>query len=120
VDKLCQRFALTQNERHWRDCSFCLLQLSFSSERAIKIWMDHFLLYAPCLWEEKVKSNMLEICAKLKKNSKTDKNSLNGFEDKLKEAAEVALSNYEASQKAKEARGVILIKKENKVLECTE
>ena len=39
VEKLCQRFRMTNTERQWRDVAFCLAQLSYT-EKSFKKLMD--------------------------------------------------------------------------------
>jgi condensin complex subunit 1 len=36
VEKLCQRFRLTTDERQWREIAFCLSLLPFKSEKSMK------------------------------------------------------------------------------------
>ena len=36
VEKLCQRFRLSDDPRQWRDIAFCLSLLPFKSERSVK------------------------------------------------------------------------------------
>lgn len=40
IEKLCQRFRLSTDERQWRDIAFCLSLLPYKSERSVKKLID--------------------------------------------------------------------------------
>lgn len=65
VDKLCQRFANTDDERVWRDIAFCLSLLPFKSERSFRKLLEGMPLYQDKLHEESVHKSFLEIIAKV-------------------------------------------------------
>ncbi|KAI0298641.1 non-SMC mitotic condensation complex subunit 1-domain-containing protein [Multifurca ochricompacta] len=45
VEKLCQRFRLSEDTRQWRDISFCLSLLPFKSERSVKKLVEGLPFY---------------------------------------------------------------------------
>ncbi len=54
VEKLCQRFRLTEDTRQWRDVAFCLSLLPFKSERSVKKLIEGMPFYREKLHEEGV------------------------------------------------------------------
>ncbi|KAI9311766.1 non-SMC mitotic condensation complex subunit 1-domain-containing protein [Dichotomocladium elegans] len=64
VDKLCMRFANTDDERIWRDIAFCLSLLPFKSERSFKKLMEGLPNYQDKLHEESVLKSFQDIIAK--------------------------------------------------------
>ncbi|PPQ70796.1 hypothetical protein CVT24_001077 [Panaeolus cyanescens] len=87
VDKLCQRFRLTEDPRQWRDIAFCLSLLPFKSERSMKKLIEGFQNYRDKLHEPKVYARFVEILAKARNNKSKDKpdSDLNEFERMLEE-----------------------------------
>ncbi|TCD67328.1 Condensin complex subunit [Steccherinum ochraceum] len=87
VEKLCQRFRLTDDPRQWRDIAFCLSLLPFKSERSVKKLIDGLQYYRDKLHEEMVFTRFQEILTKARQNkgpSKPDA-ELNEFETILEE-----------------------------------
>ncbi|KAK0538110.1 condensin complex non-SMC subunit Cnd1 [Tilletia horrida] len=68
VDKLCQRFRLTSEERQWRDIAFCLSLLPYKSERSIKKLIEGLPFYQDKLHSEAVYLRFSEILAKARAN----------------------------------------------------
>ncbi|KAL9940062.1 hypothetical protein V8E36_000767 [Tilletia maclaganii] len=68
VDKLCQRFRLTSEERQWRDIAFCLSLLPYKSERSIKKLVEGLPFYQDKLHSEAVYLRFSEILAKARAN----------------------------------------------------
>ncbi|PWN48727.1 hypothetical protein IE53DRAFT_180662 [Violaceomyces palustris] len=68
VEKLCQRFRLTSEERQWRDIAFCLSLLPYKSERSIKKLIDGLPFYQDKLYHPEVLKRFTEILAKARSN----------------------------------------------------
>ncbi|EDR03599.1 uncharacterized protein LACBIDRAFT_155822, partial [Laccaria bicolor S238N-H82] len=87
VEKLCQRFRLSEDPRQWRDIAFCLSLLPFKSERSVKKLIEGFQFYRDKLHEPQVYEKFTEILAKARSNKSKDKpdNELNEFEHLLEE-----------------------------------
>lgn len=64
VEKLCQRFRLSEDTRQWRDIAFCLSLLPFKSERSAKKLVEGLPFYRDKLHEEGVYARFQEILAK--------------------------------------------------------
>ncbi|WRT63457.1 uncharacterized protein IL334_000362 [Kwoniella shivajii] len=73
VEKLCQRFRLANEERQWRDISFCLSLLPFKSERSMKKLIEGLPFYQDKLHEETVFRRFTEILAKARANKAANK-----------------------------------------------
>ncbi len=65
VEKLCQRFRLTEDTRQWRDVAFCLSLLPFKSERSVKKLIEGMPFYREKLHEEGVFARFQEILVKV-------------------------------------------------------
>lgn len=65
VEKLCQRFRLSEDPRQWRDIAFCLSLLPFKSERSVKKLIEGLQFYRDKLHEETVYARFQEILAKV-------------------------------------------------------
>lgn len=65
VDKLCQRFVNTDDQRIWRDIAFCLSLLPFKSEKSYRKLMENMAGYQDKLHEESVHRSFMEIIAKV-------------------------------------------------------
>ncbi|KIM35665.1 hypothetical protein M413DRAFT_449620 [Hebeloma cylindrosporum] len=87
VEKLCQRFRLSEDPRQWRDIAFCLSLLPFKSERSVKKLIEGLQFYRDKLHEPKVFERFTEILAKARANKSKDKPDveLNEFEKILEE-----------------------------------
>ncbi|CAD6927131.1 unnamed protein product [Tilletia caries] len=68
VEKLCQRFRLTSEERQWRDIAYCLSLLPYKSERSIKKLIEGLPFYQDKLHSEAVYNRFSEILAKARAN----------------------------------------------------
>lgn len=69
VEKLCQRFAATEDTAQWRNIAFCLAQLPLS-EKGIKKLAECFKLYKTALADSEVTQVICgTILAKAKKNA---------------------------------------------------
>ncbi|KAH9970214.1 non-SMC mitotic condensation complex subunit 1 [Lactifluus volemus] len=75
VDKLCQRFRLTDDTRQWRDIVFCLSLLPFRYERSVKRLIEGLPIYRDTLHEE----------ARSNKAANSPDSELNEFESALGE-----------------------------------
>lgn len=65
VEKLCQRFRLTEDPRQWRDIAFCLSLLPFKSEKSVKRLIEGLPFYQDKLHEETVFNRFSEILQKV-------------------------------------------------------
>ncbi|KAI0252546.1 non-SMC mitotic condensation complex subunit 1-domain-containing protein [Lactifluus subvellereus] len=88
VEKLCQRFRLSEDTRQWRDIAFCLSLLPFKSERSVKKLVEGLPFYRDKLHEEGVYARFQEILAKARSNKAANKpdSELNEFESVLEES----------------------------------
>lgn len=66
VEKLCQRFRLTEDVRQWRDIAFCLSLLPFKSERSVKKLMEGLPFYRDKLHEGTVFKHFQDILVKVR------------------------------------------------------
>jgi len=73
VDKLCQRFRLSEDPRQWRDIAYCLSLLPFKSERSVKRLVEGLQFYRDKLHEETVYNYFSDILAKARNNKSKDK-----------------------------------------------
>lgn len=82
MEKLCQRFRLSEDARQWRDIAFCLSLLPFKSERSVKKLIEGLQFYRDKLHEETVFERFTEILAKARANKSANKpdTELNEFE----------------------------------------
>ncbi|KAI5117543.1 hypothetical protein M0805_004372 [Coniferiporia weirii] len=87
VEKLCQRFRLSEDPRQWRDIAFCLSLLPFKSERSVKKLIEGLPFYQDKLHEETVFSRFSEILAKARASKSANKpdSELKEFEGILEE-----------------------------------
>ncbi|KIL63463.1 hypothetical protein M378DRAFT_107274 [Amanita muscaria Koide BX008] len=87
VEKLCQRFRLTEDPRQWRDIAFCLSLLPFKSDKSMKKLIEGLQFYRDKLHEETVYKLFTEILTKARANKSKDKpdSELNEFEQILEE-----------------------------------
>lgn len=65
MEKLCQRFRLTDDPRQWRDIAYCLSLLPFKSEKSVKRLIEGLPFYQDKLHEETVFSRFSEILQKV-------------------------------------------------------
>ncbi|KAK7032919.1 condensin complex subunit 1 [Favolaschia claudopus] len=88
VEKLCQRFHLSEEPRQWRDIAFCLSLLPFKSERSVKKLIDGLQHYRDKLHEETVFERFTEILVKARQNKSPNKpdTELAEFETILEES----------------------------------
>ncbi|KAF9528388.1 non-SMC mitotic condensation complex subunit 1-domain-containing protein [Crepidotus variabilis] len=87
VDKLCQRFRLSEDPRQWRDIAYCLSLLPFKSERSVKKLIEGLQFYRDKLHEPVVYDRFAEILQKARANKSKDKpdSELDEFEKILQE-----------------------------------
>ena len=110
IEKLCQRFRLSNNERQWRDVSYCLSLLPYKSDKSIKKLIEGLPYYQDKLYEEVVFKRLNEIMIKARANKalKSD-NDLKEFEVVLNKARaqseeEKRLANNAAGNKIQRRR----------------
>ena len=92
IEKLCQRFRLTTEERSWRDIAYCLSLLPYRSERSIKKLVDALPFYQDKLYVPEVHQRFTEILTKMHQGkvsaaAKAGDTDLREFEDALHHAA---------------------------------
>ncbi|KAI0750990.1 non-SMC mitotic condensation complex subunit 1-domain-containing protein [Daedaleopsis nitida] len=87
VEKLCQRFRLSEEPRQWRDIAYCLSLLPFKSERSVKKLIEGLQFYRDKLRDEGVFERFQEILQKARANKSANKPDaeLNEFETILDE-----------------------------------
>ncbi|KAL0578388.1 condensin complex non-SMC subunit Cnd1 [Marasmius crinis-equi] len=66
VEKLCQRFRVTDDERQWRDIAFCLSLLPYKSEKSVKKLIEALPAYQDKLHVDGVSETFSEILTKAK------------------------------------------------------
>lgn len=66
MEKLCQRFRLSDDPRQWRDIAFCLSLLPFKSERSVKKLIEGLQFYRDKLHEPTVFERFTEILTKVR------------------------------------------------------
>ncbi|MCO5566082.1 hypothetical protein L7F22_019758 [Adiantum nelumboides] len=72
VEKLCQRFRLSSEERQWRDIAFCLSLLPFKSDRSMKRLIEGLPFYQDKLYDPTVFKRFTEILTKARTNRSTN------------------------------------------------
>ncbi|KAJ1854231.1 condensin complex non-SMC subunit Cnd1 [Coemansia sp. RSA 1822] len=89
VEKLCQRFRNTTDERQCRDIAFCMALLPFKSERSVRRLMDGMPCYQNKLADNVVYKQFVDIAHKARTQGaqkQETKTLLDEYETKLKEA----------------------------------
>lgn len=100
IEKLCQRFRLTTQERSWRDIAFCLSLLPYRSERSIKKLVDALPFYRDKLYVPDVFQCFSEILGKMHQGksssaaAKASDTDLREFEDVLAHAASQSTQDH--------------------------
>jgi condensin complex subunit 1 len=84
VEKLCQRFASTEDALQWRNIAFCISQLP-TSDKGVKKLIEGHSAYKNALEDDETAQIMLAIVAKVKKSaSKPESKELaDDFESKV-------------------------------------
>lgn len=70
VEKLCQRFRLTEDPRQWRDIAYCLSLLPYKSEKSVKKLIEGIQFYRDKLHEPVVYERFTEILTKVRRSNK--------------------------------------------------
>jgi condensin complex subunit 1 len=65
MDKLCLRYKNCDDERLWRDITYCLSLLPFKSEKSFRKLLEYMPLYQDKLHEETVYKLFTDIIAKV-------------------------------------------------------
>ncbi len=68
VEKLCQRFASSEDPTQWRNVAFCLAQLPIS-EKGVRKFAESFKLYKNALGDSETAETIAGILAKAKKSA---------------------------------------------------
>lgn len=71
VEKLCYRFKVTEQERQWRDISFCLSLLTYT-EKTIKKLIEHIILFKDKVQVQEVYDFFKAIISNTSKLAKPD------------------------------------------------
>jgi condensin complex subunit 1 len=85
VEKLCQRFRSTSEERQWRDIAFCLSLLPYKSDRSIKRLIEGLPFYQDKLHDAVIIKRFSEILAKARTNRSSAPASGSGVETEMQE-----------------------------------
>ncbi|KAJ3798640.1 non-SMC mitotic condensation complex subunit 1-domain-containing protein [Lentinula aff. detonsa] len=103
VEKLCQRFRLTDDPRQWRDIAFCLSLLPYKSEKSVKKIVEGLPFYRDKLYEEGVFGRFQDILSKARlTKSKNDIGAeLKEFEEILEEARRQGQDDQALEKRAK-------------------
>ncbi|UZJ56124.1 hypothetical protein CBS101457_005444 [Exobasidium rhododendri] len=89
VEKLCQRFRLTSEERQWRDVAFCLSLLPYKSDRSVKRLIEGLPFYQDKLHDAVVFKRFSEILAKARGNRTAIPGSTSNSETELQEFEQI-------------------------------
>ncbi|KAJ3406921.1 Condensin complex subunit [Chytriomyces hyalinus] len=100
IEKLCSRFKNSGDPRLWRDVSYCISLVSFTSEKSVKKLMEALPLYQDKLHEPLVFKYIHDVILKAKKLPKMDKQLMEDYESKLLQCREKCIENEESIQKA--------------------
>ena len=104
VEKLCQRFRVTNCERQWRDLAFCLSLFKYN-DRAVKKLAENFLCFSDKLHEEEVNNAFLGILVHSRKQVKQDtKLAIDELEEKMAKARDKCLEDNSTSKRALAAK----------------
>ena len=105
VEKLCQRFRVTNNcERQWRDLSFCLSLFKYS-DKAIKKLSENFLCFSDKLHEDEVHNVFLGILVHSRKQAKQEiKLAIDELEEKIAKARDKCLEDNSTNRRALAAK----------------
>ena len=105
VEKLCQRFRMTDNERSWSDVAYCMSLLSFGTEKSLKKLIDAAPAYQDKLYSEPVYKYVTEILSKIKGNGKPELKTLSeDFKEVLTKLHEQSVENHKATLHAEADR----------------
>jgi condensin complex subunit 1 len=89
VEKLCQRFRSTSEERQWRDIAFCLSLLPYKSDRSIKRLIEGLPFYQDKLHDAVIFKRFSEILAKARTNRSSAPGSGSGVETEMQEFEQI-------------------------------
>ena len=104
IEKLCHRFPKCSSLSQKADITYCMTQLKVN-EKSIKCLVDNFKLYKDALHDEEVRRHFSSIISKAKKFAKPElKQSLEEWETKLDEHAQLGMENKVAGEKAAQAK----------------
>ncbi|KAL4446838.1 hypothetical protein ABPG77_008082 [Micractinium sp. CCAP 211/92] len=101
IEKLCQRFAATEEPAQWHSIAFCLVQLPLS-EKGLKKLSESFRFYKHALHDEEVAAAITGIIQKAKKgSSKQDlKAEIEVFEQKIADYAQERADEERTAEEA--------------------
>jgi len=102
-DKLCNRFATTEDVMQWRDISFCLSMLN-CNDKCVKKLSDLYPIYSKTLLDEHVFESFRTLITKAKKTAKADvKLAVDELEAKLNSIHLQQVEDQAAADKAAHA-----------------
>ncbi|KAJ2355106.1 condensin complex non-SMC subunit Cnd1 [Coemansia erecta] len=105
VEKLCQRFRNTTDQRQCRDIAYCMALLPFKSERSVRRLMDGMPCYQDKLADNVVYKHFADIAHKARSQTaqkQETKTLLDEFETKLKDARAKATGEDEEQPAGKD------------------
>ncbi|KAK4053237.1 condensin complex non-SMC subunit Cnd1 [Microbotryomycetes sp. JL221] len=105
VEKLCQRFQMSTDERQWRDIAYCLSLLPFNSELSVKKLVEGLPFYQDKLHEEEVFKRFTEILTKAQMNKVTkNEQDLQEFATALEQHRVKGTEEQEMTRKVAKSR----------------
>ncbi|ORX90468.1 hypothetical protein K493DRAFT_339988 [Basidiobolus meristosporus CBS 931.73] len=91
VEKLCLRFRNTDDQRQWKDISYCLSLVQYRSDRTFKKLLDGMVYFHDKLHNNTVHHHMMEIVTKARSQVwQRDKSMVDEFESKIAEIRKFA------------------------------
>ncbi|KAK0494600.1 non-SMC mitotic condensation complex subunit 1-domain-containing protein [Armillaria luteobubalina] len=105
VEKLCQRFQLSEDPRQWRDIAYCLSLLNYKSDRSVKKLIEGHRFYGNKLHESTVYERFTAILNKARAAKSKDKpdHELDEFAKLLEESKEAGTEEHDLAKRTKSA-----------------
>ncbi|KAK0449831.1 non-SMC mitotic condensation complex subunit 1-domain-containing protein [Desarmillaria tabescens] len=105
VEKLCQRFQLSEEPRQWRDIAYCLSLLNYKSDRSVKKLIEGHRFYGNKLHEPVVYERFTAILNKARAAKSKDKpdHELDEFGKLLEESKEAGTEEHDLAKRTKSA-----------------
>ena len=96
IDKICQRFRGTHDERQWRDLTFCLTKMKFS-DQGVKTLVEHMMCFADKLHCDPVYEGFKGIADEAEKLSNI-KDIVESFKSKIEECRTKGVAKEDESE----------------------
>ncbi|KAG7448874.1 uncharacterized protein BT62DRAFT_986013 [Guyanagaster necrorhizus] len=105
VEKLCQRFQLSEDPRQWRDIAYCLWLLNYKSDRSVKKLIEGHRFYGNKLHEPVVYERFTAILNKARAAKSKDKpdHELDEFGKLLEDSKEAGTEEHDLTKRTKSA-----------------